>query len=172
MNDSSLGISFFVPYEIAVVRPLRQTTLQERQSVLQAAGYNSELLPQEMIYIDLCTDSGVSALSTAPIYFGLPCRRASTCRVIWTTWRKRCSMRTRTAMRSEDSSRSKIPNDPSTNLPISHRYERPNSTAHSATSALHLGQIFFTEPATLANAPLSEYKEAEASKRSPGAISA
>ena len=65
MNDSSLGILFSVPYEITVVRPLRQTTLQERQNVLQAAGYNSELLPQEMIYIDLCTDSGVSALSTA-----------------------------------------------------------------------------------------------------------
>ena len=65
MNDRSSGVSFSVPYEIAVVRPLRQTTLQQREKALQAAGYNTELLSQEMIYIDLCTDSGVSALSTA-----------------------------------------------------------------------------------------------------------
>ena len=70
MNDRPVGISFSVPYEIAVVRPLRQTSLQERDRALKAAGYNCELLPQEVIYIDLCTDSGVSALSTAQIAAG------------------------------------------------------------------------------------------------------
>ena len=67
MNDKPVGISFSVPYEIATVRPCRQTSLQERESALKAAGYNCELLPQELIYVDLCTDSGVSALSTAQI---------------------------------------------------------------------------------------------------------
>jgi tyrosine phenol-lyase len=67
MNDRRGGVLFSLPYEIAAVRPLRQTSLQERESALKAAGYNCELLPQEMIYIDLCTDSGVSAPSTAQI---------------------------------------------------------------------------------------------------------
>ena len=61
------GIQFSVPYEIAVVRPLRQTTLKERQEALEAAYYNTELIPQEMIYVDLKTDSGVSSLSTSQV---------------------------------------------------------------------------------------------------------
>jgi tyrosine phenol-lyase len=64
MNDSSEGVTFSVPYEIAVVRPLRQTTLHERAAALAAAHYNTELIPQDLIYIDLSTDSGVSSLST------------------------------------------------------------------------------------------------------------
>lgn len=53
-----------MPYEIAVVRPLRQTSLDERLDALRAAHFNTELLPQDAIYLDLCTDSGVSSLST------------------------------------------------------------------------------------------------------------
>ena len=64
MKSISPGITFSVPYEIAVVRPLRQTSLSEREEALRAAHYNTELIPQEMIYIDLSTDSGVSSLST------------------------------------------------------------------------------------------------------------
>ncbi len=67
MKDSSSGFLFSIPYEIAVVRPLRQTTLRERENALQAAYYNTELVPQEMIYVDLRTDSGVSSLSTAQL---------------------------------------------------------------------------------------------------------
>ncbi len=67
MNKNSSGIIFSIPYEIAVVRPLRQTTLSEREAVLEAAHYNTELIPQEQIYIDLATDSGVSAISTAQL---------------------------------------------------------------------------------------------------------
>jgi tyrosine phenol-lyase len=70
MSDRPVGVLFSVPYEIAAVRTLRQTSLQERDRALKAAGYNCELLPQEVIYIDLCTDSGVSALSTAQIAAG------------------------------------------------------------------------------------------------------
>jgi tryptophanase len=67
MKDSSSGILFSIPYEIAMVRPLKQTTLEEREEVLQAAYYNTELIPQEMIYVDLKTDSGVSSCSTAQL---------------------------------------------------------------------------------------------------------
>jgi tyrosine phenol-lyase len=67
MKDSSAGVLFSIPYEIAVVRPLRQTTLRERENALKAAYYNTELVPQEMIYVDLKTDSGVSSLSTAQL---------------------------------------------------------------------------------------------------------
>ena len=67
MTDSAAGVPFSVPYEIAVVRPLRQTTPRERADALKAAGYNTELIPQEMIYVDLCTDSGVSSMSTAQL---------------------------------------------------------------------------------------------------------
>ena len=70
MSDRALGVTFSVPYEIAAVRQLRQTILQEREHALQACGYNCELLPQDAIYIDLSTDSGVSALSTAQIAAG------------------------------------------------------------------------------------------------------
>ena len=67
MKTTSSGIQFSTPYEIAVVRPLRQTTLDEREAALKAAYYNTELIPQEMIYVDLKTDSGVSSLSTAQL---------------------------------------------------------------------------------------------------------
>ena len=67
MTDRSSGIFFSVPYEIAVVRPLRQTTLDEREEALMAAYYNTDLLPQEMIYVDLKTDSGVSSVSTVQL---------------------------------------------------------------------------------------------------------
>jgi tyrosine phenol-lyase len=67
MNQSSSGVIFSIPYEIAVVRPLKQTTLSERQAALDAAHLNTELIPQELIYLDLTTDSGVSAISTAQL---------------------------------------------------------------------------------------------------------
>lgn len=64
MKNAAPCPTFSVPYEIAVVRPLRQTTADERAEALRAAYYNTELIPQDLIYVDLCTDSGVSALST------------------------------------------------------------------------------------------------------------
>jgi tyrosine phenol-lyase len=64
MNTTSSGSTFSVPYEIAAVRPLRPTTLAEREAALRAAYFNTELIPQDLIYVDLCTDSGVSSLST------------------------------------------------------------------------------------------------------------
>jgi tyrosine phenol-lyase len=64
MNDQAEELKFSVPYEIAVARPLRQTSRAERAAALAATHFNTELLPQELIYIDLSTDSGVSAPST------------------------------------------------------------------------------------------------------------
>src|SRR5215467_5736484 len=67
MKEPTSGVLFSVPYEIAVVRPLRQTTLKEREEALKAAYYNTELLPQELIYVDLKTDGGVSSMSTTQL---------------------------------------------------------------------------------------------------------
>jgi tyrosine phenol-lyase len=67
MDERSSGMIFSIPYEIAVVRPLKQTTLSERQAALDAAHHNTELIPQGLIYLDLATDSGVSAISTAQL---------------------------------------------------------------------------------------------------------
>ena len=67
MKERSAGFVFSVPYEIAVVRPLRQTTLKEREAALRAAFYNTELIRQELIYLDFSTDSGVSSLSTGQL---------------------------------------------------------------------------------------------------------
>ncbi len=64
MKNDFEGISFSVLYEIAVARPLKQTTLGEREEALRRAHYNTELIPQELVYVDLKTDSGVSSFST------------------------------------------------------------------------------------------------------------
>ena len=64
MKESAAEFLFSVPYEIAAVRPLRQTTRDERRAALRAAYYNTELISPELIYLDFETDSAVSALST------------------------------------------------------------------------------------------------------------
>ncbi|MBI4490701.1 MAG: tryptophanase [Deltaproteobacteria bacterium] len=67
MEGDFKGIPFSVPYEIAVVRSLKQTTLREREEALKRAYYNTELIPQEMVYVDLKTDSSVSSVSTRQV---------------------------------------------------------------------------------------------------------
>ncbi len=67
MGDKFSDVKFSVPYEIAIVRPLRQTTRDERRTALRAAYYNIELIPQELIYVDFKTDSGVSSFSTEQV---------------------------------------------------------------------------------------------------------
>ncbi len=52
------------PFKIKSVEPIKFTSREEREEIMELAGYNTFNIPAEDVIIDLLTDSGTSAMSS------------------------------------------------------------------------------------------------------------
>lgn len=57
--------SIMEPFKIKMIEPLRRHTREEREAVLQEAGYNLFLVCSNQVTFDFLTDSGTTAMSAA-----------------------------------------------------------------------------------------------------------
>jgi tryptophanase len=65
MSEGSEPMRTFPPYRAQVITGIPITTREERAQALDQAGYNAFNLPANMVTVDLLTDSGTGAVSTA-----------------------------------------------------------------------------------------------------------
>ena len=52
------------PFRIKMVEPIRKTTREEREKLVEIADFNIFKIPAENVFIDMLTDSGTSAMSS------------------------------------------------------------------------------------------------------------